>query len=417
MVSRQPASERLVSLSQGLSPELSDVLARIEAALDDIAAEVFGEVWGVPGYDEEHLPPSDLVGFLGPNLRAIVRSLRSGGQPEGDALAAARRIGEVRALQGVPIDAVIQSWSTAERVLREHLLQFADRLTTGDLRDCVHRLAMLFVALTRASVDAYRTTQDEVTAHYDRLTTDLLSRLTGEQPADPDEIRRRARTIGVDPSAGYAAVTIAVAGADRSPEPHAYLRIQRHLLATVGARVTGRVLVGTMDEFPLLLVPAEGGTEALEAQLRAALDHLPGPEAVIAGVGAEVAALPAAGPACRQARDALEIGRRLAIDDPVVRFADVAADVLLLRNPDVAALLAGRLAPLATRPELLQTLRTYLECGMSARETARRLYLHPNTVPYRLKVVEQCLGRELSTVAADPVTVLGLRALAMGAAP
>jgi sugar diacid utilization regulator len=172
-----------------------------------------------------------------------------------------------------------------------------------------------------------------------------------------------------------------------------------------------------MDEVPLLLVPTEGATDALEAQLRAALARLPGPEAVIAGVGADVAALPAAGPACRQARDEVEIGRRLPMGDPVVRFADVAADVLLLRSPDIAALLAGRLAPLATRPELLQTLRTYLECGMSARETARRLYLHPNTVPYRLKVVEQLLGRGLSTVASDPVTVLGLRALAMAAAP
>ncbi len=404
MDSQQARQRQVVTLTQ--------VLDLLEDRLPDIAEEVFTQVWGIPGYDDEHLPSSDLTGYVKPNLAAIVHSLRTGSAPVPDASKAAREIGEARALQGVPIDAVIQSWSTAERVLRDRLLGAGSGLAVADLHDCIRRLAALFVVLTRESIDGYRRTQDEVTAHYDRLTTDLLARLTGEQPADPDEIRRRARSIGVEPSTTYAAIAIAVQSQQGAPEAGTYLRIQRHLLGTVGARVSGRVLVGTIDEFPLLLVPKSDSADGLDTQVRYALDRLPGPESAIIGISADVADLPSSGSVCQQAREALEVGRRLHRDGPVIRFGDVAADVLLLRNPDIARLLAARLAPLRHRPELIETLRTYLSTGLSARETARRMFVHANTVPYRLKLIEQALGCSLAS-AAEPGLALGLRTLAL----
>lgn len=397
--------------------DLTQLLDGLEERLPDIAGEVFAQVWGIPGYDDEHLPSSDLAGYLRPNLDAIVRSLRTGANPVPEAVAAARQIGESRALQGVPIDAVIQSWSTAERVLRDRLLDLGAEMVIADLHEHVRRLATMFVALTRESVDAYRRTQDEVTTHYDRLTTDLLARLTGEQPADPGEIRRRARSIGIEPSASYAAVAIALQPPHAVPDPGAYLRIQRQLLATIGGRVSGRVLVGTIDEFPLLLVPAAGSTDGFDDQIRYALDRSPGPESATIGISADVADLPSAGPVCQQARDALEVGRRLRRTEPVIRFADVAADVLLLRNPDVARLLGARLKPLMARPELLETLRTYLASGLSARETARRMFVHPNTVPYRLKLIEQALDCRLASASADPSLALSVRALELSGQP
>jgi len=44
--------------------------------------------------------------------------------------------------------------------------------------------------------------------------------------------------------------------------------------------------------------------------------------------------------------------------------------------------------------DLLQTLEAYLDCRESLRETARRLYVHPNTVKYRLRRVQQIMGRD-----------------------
>lgn len=393
---------------------LTQICTELQGRVPAMAAAVLAKVWGIPGYDDEHLPSSELAGYLQPSLHNMINGLRRDDATQLGAETEARQIGAARALQGVPIDAVIRSWETAERVLRDHLLQVAASAPAGELRTVIGRLAEVGARLTDLCVEGYRKTQDEVTIHYDRLTTDLLARLTGDQPAKPGEIRRRARSIGIDPSVRYTAVTIGVRAAHTAAEPHTYLRIQRQLLATVGARSAGRVLVGTIDEFPLLLVPWPGGAEKLVPQLESALARPGGADRVIVGVSASAAELPAAGPACQQARDALEIGRRLPSKRMIVRFADVATDVLLLRNPDIAAVLAGRIRDLAGRAELLDTLRTYLECGMSSRETARRMYVHPNTVPYRLKSIEHALGMPLSSAAADPGLALSLRALALG---
>jgi DNA-binding PucR family transcriptional regulator len=49
--------------------------------------------------------------------------------------------------------------------------------------------------------------------------------------------------------------------------------------------------------------------------------------------------------------------------------------------------------PLAEHsPELLETLGTYLESGRSLESTARELFVHPNTVRYRLKRISEIIG-------------------------
>ncbi|MEY4639648.1 MAG: hypothetical protein RLY13_646, partial [Actinomycetota bacterium] len=42
--------------------------------------------------------------------------------------------------------------------------------------------------------------------------------------------------------------------------------------------------------------------------------------------------------------------------------------------------------------ELLETLSTYLEAGRSLESTARELFVHPNTVRYRLKRISEIIG-------------------------
>ncbi|MFD0566346.1 helix-turn-helix domain-containing protein [Kitasatospora saccharophila] len=48
--------------------------------------------------------------------------------------------------------------------------------------------------------------------------------------------------------------------------------------------------------------------------------------------------------------------------------------------------------PLAARPELLDTLRTFLTCGLDRRRTAATLQVHPNTVDYRLRRTADLTG-------------------------
>ena len=62
------------------------------------------------------------------------------------------------------------------------------------------------------------------------------------------------------------------------------------------------------------------------------------------------------------------------------------------------ALCARYLEPLAggsSASELMATLRAYLACGMHVESTAERLFVHQNTVRYRLARFEELTGASL----------------------
>jgi len=98
----------------------------------------------------------------------------------------------------------------------------------------------------------------------------------------------------------------------------------------------------------------------------------------------------------------------LALDFPagVYQLADVPVEAALTRSPDLALLLARRLAPLnASGASLLNTLRTYQEQGQDRRLTARALHIHPNTLDYRLRRIRELTG--LSPAVHRDVQMLG----------
>ncbi|MFD1202268.1 PucR family transcriptional regulator [Leucobacter albus] len=123
---------------------------------------------------------------------------------------------------------------------------------------------------------------------------------------------------------------------------------------------------------------------------------------------------------------------RIAIVAPIAGFAEVAAArleadrvldaiagsgrrVTSLTQARTSVLLREAMALLAARPELadpriasltdydgrhradlLPSLRAYVECGFNAREAARQLGIHPNTLRYRLGRAEELTGIDLA---------------------
>ena len=59
-----------------------------------------------------------------------------------------------------------------------------------------------------------------------------------------------------------------------------------------------------------------------------------------------------------------------------------------------ARLRAAVYAPLAASPHLLSTVDAYLAAGGALEPTARNLFVHPNTVRYRLHRVADLTGRD-----------------------
>ena len=103
------------------------------------------------------------------------------------------------------------------------------------------------------------------------------------------------------------------------------------------------------------------------------------------------------------ARKALHFGSHLRPEERLYPFRDYSLYYLIefgLRSEDMDTFCTPEFLRLleycrANGPDLLHTLRAYLDCGKSKVQTAERLFLHKNTVKYRLTQIESILGIDL----------------------
>ncbi|GAA1462644.1 helix-turn-helix domain-containing protein [Nocardiopsis exhalans] len=85
----------------------------------------------------------------------------------------------------------------------------------------------------------------------------------------------------------------------------------------------------------------------------------------------------------------------------IVRWADHLITALLFRDEELMReMVARRLAPLielrsVQRERLAETLLAWLQCGFNAKQVAQKLHVHPQTVRYRLRQLEELFGARL----------------------
>jgi DNA-binding PucR family transcriptional regulator len=105
----------------------------------------------------------------------------------------------------------------------------------------------------------------------------------------------------------------------------------------------------------------------------------------------------------RWARHALALARAgvIAVGGEPVRCDQHLSTLLILADEDLArTLLSRRLAPLAgLRPgrqdRIAETLLAWLQFGENAAEVAHQMHVHPQTVRYRLRQIEELFGDQL----------------------
>ncbi|AET68116.1 sugar diacid utilization regulator [Desulfosporosinus orientis DSM 765] len=107
----------------------------------------------------------------------------------------------------------------------------------------------------------------------------------------------------------------------------------------------------------------------------------------------------------QEARSALEIGRLLYPDKPVTVFNELGIMRLLQRldHQELEDYRQEILKPLLEfdregNLELEQTLLTYYLCNGDLNLAAQKLYLHPNTLRYRIKKASEVLDRDVSQI-------------------
>lgn len=110
-------------------------------------------------------------------------------------------------------------------------------------------------------------------------------------------------------------------------------------------------------------------------------------------LGPTVADLGAAGSSAAEALAGLRAARARPELPRPVHAGDLLPERVVSGDPSAREALAAEvLAPLLEEPDLLATVSAYVEQGRSVEGTARALFLHPNTVRYRLRKVADLTG-------------------------
>ena len=182
---------------------------------------------------------------------------------------------------------------------------------------------------------------------------------TAERVVDVDQLRRSARHAGADALIGLQGSRLVLVLGRLDAQQHGVAPIDPPLSFL---EIAGRLADGFSDG-PLVLGPTVDNLVDASRSARAAL----------AGVAV--------------ARSWRNAPRPVAADDLLPERA-LAGDGLARRT-----LIEQIYEPLAAHSgELLETLWCYLDNGRSLEATARELFVHPNTVRYRLKKVSEVIG-------------------------
>lgn len=117
----------------------------------------------------------------------------------------------------------------------------------------------------------------------------------------------------------------------------------------------------------------------------------------------------------QEARSALEIGRIYHPSEHVFAYRVLLLERFLQEIPASVAkkyyeLLFNRRNLRVFNEEMIKTIDTFFECHLNVSESARRLYIHRNTLVYRLDKVQRATGLDLRTFE-DAITFRMLRML------
>nr|WP_310435634.1 helix-turn-helix domain-containing protein [Streptomyces sp. 3330] len=350
----------------------------------------------VEAYDEESLIPFDsLRRSCTANADLVLSQLGHAGAPDPSP---ARETGRVRAEQGVPLADTLHAYRVGFELLwTEILLESRTHPEVSDdqLVSQSAEIWALFGVYAEAVAAAYRETSAELTAQRHARRSALVEALFTGVLADRTTLWEVARELGL-PEHGPYSVAAAASGAP-GQEP----------LAGIEAELRQAQLASAWRLLPdhqigVIALPTPAAEDVLLRVLRSARARV--------GVSPRFVSLRDTPQALRFARLALA-GLRDA-GPAVARFDDNPLAMVVAAAPAEAAHLVGVVLqplvdlPVAERARLLETLEHWFAAAGSATEAARGLFVHPNTVRYRLRRIEELTGRSLS----DPRAVADMGA-------
>ncbi|MFF8767639.1 PucR family transcriptional regulator [Nocardiopsis dassonvillei] len=399
-----------------IPPELG---ARLRPLVPSLAEEALEGIRRRAEFHAAPLEPADAEGLrrtVEAGLRAFLDRVEGGRSPgHVDALAAEfRAFGAGEARHGRTLECLHTGMRTAAAVAWRRLAD-ADALTRDHMAVLGEAIFAFQEEVSTAAAEGHARVRGAGVDALRRRRARLLEVLLAETGARREEqavpaLARAARWRlpgrvavallyrGTDGAAaapagaapiGPSTVAQAVVGGPSADALSASAGAFSHLSA-----LPSDVLVGLDRVEPCAVVPdpeGPGRLRSLERSLRGSYAVL-GPSVPLDRAPLSLA----------RARDLAELVRTGVVPGGgVVRWGDHLPALLLSRDPGlVAEMTRSRLAPLAPlrppqRERMADTLLAWLESGLNANEAAERLRIHPQTVRYRLRQLEELFGERL----------------------
>jgi hypothetical protein len=311
------------------------------------------------------------------------------------------RFGQAEARNGRSLEALLTAYRAGARVAWRGFAEAGQRggVDPGALYTLAEAIFAYIDEISAASAEGHAREQSLAERERQERRRRLVETLLGEPQAPPAEVARAAAAAGWE-----------------LPERVAALAFDGDAPERVDARLAASALVTRIDGVGWALVP-DPEAPGRRAELEAALGG-----GVVAAIGPGVA--PADAPrSARRARLALDLVARPAGGGRLVAAGDHLLELILHRDPELAAELAQRrLAPLddlpgAARERLLETLSAWLDAHGEARPAAEALHVHVQTVRYRLGQLRDLLGDALDDPDARLELALALRVERRGGMP
>jgi hypothetical protein len=427
-------------VTEQVAADLDGLVTRVVVAIDEEVA----------AYDGGLVPADDVAASVRRSMSAILVGLAEHRGPTREELLVRRELGARRALQGVPLDALIEAFHIGYRELWLALvaavpdddpdasLQLLTAATT--VWQWVHAISE---ALSTAHAATVRSLEARAIGSRQRFVELVVS---GD--LDGSEAARLGTQLGFDPGGRF--VVTAVRGASDDLDAVELQRVVAELPGTHAAVARGPLLLVITQEAPAHAdggqtpsgIPGPSAGSGPHGEDPAAPDRSDAADRPAAGRGtgdgdgdgdgdgevsvvARVAAagralVPEAGIGIGAARAGLH-GARASLQDAegalavthgavTTRFDDVWLWATLTRSGErLGPVLAPGLEVAASNPHLAEAVHAFAEAGFSLSEASRRLALHANTVAYRLDRWEELTGWDPKTFSGLVRSVASLR--------
>ena len=359
--------------------------------VDLLTERAVGLIWNTyEGYSDDHLDRKELTPSVAKNIELGVRVMQRGTAPTRGELASGQRLGERRAGQGVPLESVIQAYRSTERTILLDLFSGSPTWPAEVTQRYANLIITTFDLLTEEMINAYRETASAIEAAQRRVENELVAGIAHGTVTPGGDLDRWTQTLGVEQAAPWFSFVIGSAhGADHVE----VLRLRQRMARALQNGVTGPVLFGDLGALTVALARPRESADVLREALRDAIESFDSPLDYAVGVGGVSVDLISAHESCREARDAVAVALAGRHANRVVPFDDVLLEVLLWREPILAArLVDSRIGALRGHPHLMDTLEALVACDHSQSAVAKALFVHPNTVTYRIRRIHQLTG-------------------------